>query len=624
MERVLDWVLGRRLATREEQQEKVGVPTGISVLGLDGLSSAAYGPEAALTVLIPLGTAGAVYLGPIIAIICVVLALVATSYRQTIAAYPSGGGSYTVASENLGPGLGVLAGAALALDYVLNVAVGISAGVAALASAIPALLPHSLVVCLAILALITLLNLRGVKESGAVFAIPTFAFLVALGVVLLVGTVRAVAAGGAPQAVVAPPQVAHASELASLWLLVRAFANGCTAMTGVEAVSNAVPIFRDPAIPHARRALLAIVGCLIVLLAGVAYLCRAYGITAQPPGAAGYQTVLSMITAAVFGRGAIYYVTIAAILAVLALSANTSFSGFPRLCRLLALHRYLPGAFADRGRRLVFTHGIVLLAALAALLLIAFEGVTDRLIPLFAVGALLAFTLSQAGMVAHWRRTRGRHARRSMLINGAGAIATGLTLGVVVISKLADGAWLVLVVLPALVVMFFAIRRHYRHIEDQIATFEPMEQPELQQPIAVLAARTWNKVTQHGLKFALRLSDDIHVVRIKTEHDPAEDLRENWDALIARPARHARIAQPRLVVLTSLYREFFKPFVDFVSELERANPDREIAVVIPELILSHWYQGLFEGTHARTLRMLILARCSDRVVVITPAFHLRE
>ena len=624
MDRVLDWVLGRRLATREEQQEKVGVPTGISVLGLDGLSSAAYGPEAALTVMIPLGAASALYLGPIIAIICAVLALVATSYRQTIAAYPNGGGSYTVASENLGPGLGVLAGAALALDYVLNVAVGISAGVAALASAVPALLPHTLAVCLAILALITLLNLRGVKESGAVFAVPTFAFLVALAVVLLVGTVRAIAAGGSPEAVVAPPRIAHVAQTASAWLLVRAFANGCTAMTGVEAVSNAVPIFRDPAIPRARHALLAIVGCLIVLLAGVAYLCRAYGITAQPPGAAGYQTVLSMITAAVFGRGAIYYVTIAAILAVLALSANTSFSGFPRLCRLLALHRYLPGAFADRGRRLVFTHGIVLLAVLAAMLLIAFEGVTDRLIPLFAVGALLAFTLSQAGMVAHWRRSRDRHARRSMLINGAGAIATGLTLCVVVVSKLTEGAWLVLVVLPALVVMFVAIHRHYRHIADQIATFEPMEQPELQQPIAVLAARTWNKVTQHGLKFALRLSDDIHVVRIKTEHDPAEDLRENWDALIARPARHARIAQPRLIVLTSLYREFFKPFVDFVSELERTNPDREIAVVIPELIVSHWYQGLFEGTHARTLRMLILARCSDRVVVITPAFHLRE
>jgi hypothetical protein len=331
-----------------------------------------------------------------------------------------------------------------------------------------------------------------------------------------------------------------------------------------------------------------------------------------------------MITAAVFGRGAIYYVTIAAILAVLALSANTSFADFPRLCRLLALGRYLPGAFADRGRRLVFTHGIVLLAALSGALLIAFEGITDRLIPLFAVGALLAFTLSQAGMVVHWRRSRGRHSRRSMLINGAGAIATGLTLGVVVVSKLTDGAWLVLVVLPVLVAMFAAIHRHYRRIEDQTATFEPMEQPELRQPIAVLAARTWNKVTQHGLKFALRLSDDIHVVRIKTEHDPAEELRENWDQLIARPARHARIAQPRLVVLTSLYREFFKPFVDFVIELERANPDREIAVVIPELIVSHWYQGLFEGTHARTLRMLILARCSDRVVVITPAFHLRD
>jgi amino acid transporter len=596
----------------------------MSVLGLDALASAAYGPEAALTVLIPVGAAGAAHLGPIIAIICVVLALVATSYRQTIAAYPGGGGSYTVASENLGPHLGVLAGAALALDYVLNVAVGISAGVAALASAIPALLPHSLAACLAILALITLVNLRGIKETGIVLSIPTFAFLAALGLVLAVGTAKAIAAGGSPQAVAPPPRAGHLAETTGAWLLVRAFANGCTAMTGVEAVSNAVPIFREPRIPSARKTLTTIVACLIALVAGVAYLCRAYGITARPPGAPGYQSVLSMITAAVLGRGAFYYVTIAAILAVLALSANTSFADFPRLCRLLALRRYLPGAFADRGRRLVFTHGIVLLAGLAGALLVAFDGITDRLIPLFAIGALLAFTLSQAGMVAHWRRMRGRNARRSMVINGAGAVATTVTLGVVLVSKLTEGAWLVVVILPVTVAVFMKIRRHYCRVAAQVATFEPIEMPEIQQPIAVLAARTWNKVTQHGLKFALRLSDDIHVVQIRTEHDPTEELRENWDQLIACPAQHARIAQPRLVVLTSPYREFGRPFVDYILELERAHPDREIAVVIPELIVSHWYQGLFEGNHARMLRMLILSRCSDRVVVITPAFHLRD
>lgn len=625
MKRALDWLLGRRLATREEQQEQIGAATGISVLGLDALASAAYGPEAALTLLLPLGAAGAVYLGPIIAVICGVLALVAISYRQTIAAYPGGGGSYTVASENLGPHLGVLAGAALALDYILNVAVGISAGVAALASAIPAVLPHTLAVCLAILALITLVNLRGTKETGIAFAAPTFVFLATLGAVIAIGTARALAAGGSPEAIAAPPRTAQLAGTAGAWLLVRAFANGCTAMTGVEAVSNAVPIFREPRIARARRTLTAIVASLLVLVAGVAYLCRAYGITAQPPGAPGYQSVLSMVTAAVVGRGALYYVTMAAVLAVLALSANTSFADFPRLCRQLALHRYLPGAFAERGRRLVFTHGIVVLAALSGAVLAVFGGITDRLIPLFAIGALLAFTLSQAGMVAHWRRSRGeRHARRSMVINGAGAVATALTLGVVLVSKAAEGAWLVIAILPAVVAMFAAIRRRYRRVSVEVATLEPMEMPELQRPIVVLAARTWNKVTQHGLKFALRLSDDIYVVRIRTEYDPTEKLRERWEPLIARPARHARIAQPKLVMLTSPYREFGRPFVEFVRELEGSHPDREIAVVIPELIASRWYENLFEGHHARLLRMLVLSRCSDRVVVITTVFHLRD
>jgi amino acid transporter len=620
----LDRLLGQPLSTHDEAEHHIGLAAGVPVLGLDALSSAAYGPEAALTLLLPLGAIGVGYVLPIIAIICTILLIVYFSYRQTIAAYPSGGGSYTVAKENLGPRFGLVAGAALALDYILNVAVGISAGVGALVSAIPSLLPHSLLLCLVILALITLINLRGLKESGLIFMVPTVAFIGTLAVVIVVGLVKVIASGGEPVPVEVPPAVPAAVEVAGAWLLLKAFASGCTAMTGVEAVSNAVPIFRKPAIPLAQRTLTAIIVILILLLAAIAFLCKAYGIAATEPGADGYQSVLSMLIAAVFGRGVFYYITIAAIVTVLALSANTSFADFPRLCRVLAEDRYLPGSFAERGRRLVFSTGIILLAILSGALLVAFGGITDKLIPLFAIGAFLAFTLSQAGMVAHWRRTGGPHVRRFIVINAAGAIATGVTLVVVTISKFGEGAWLTVVVVPLLFLFFLRVNRHYRGVATQLATIEPMEMPERQDPIVVMAAGTWNRLTQRGLKFALRLSDEIYVVQVKTETSTTEDLSDNWELLIANPARRARIAQPKLIVLTSPYRQFFKPFVDLVVKLDSDHPDRDIVVVIPDLIMSHWWEGIFHNNRGTVMRAMIRSRCSDHVVVLSTLFHLHD
>ncbi len=621
---LLDRLLGKPLSTGDEGDHHIGLASGIPVLGLDALSSAAYGPEAALTLLLPLGALGVAHVVPIIAIICAILLIVYFSYRQTIAAYPGGGGSYTVASENLGPKFGLVAGAALALDYILNAAVGISAGVGALVSAVPVLLPHALALCLLIVGLITLINLRGLKESGLIFMVPTLAFVGTLGIVIGVGVVKAISSGGAPTPVEPLPPIPPAIEVASVWLLVKAFASGCTAMTGVEAVSNAVPIFRKPAIPLAQRTLTAIIALLIVLLAGVAYLCKAYGIAATEPGAAGYQSVLSMLITAVAGRGVFYYITMGSIVAVLALSANTSFADFPRLCRVLAEDRYLPGSFAERGRRLVFSNGIILLAILASVLLVAFGGITDKLIPLFAIGAFLAFTLSQAGMVAHWRKVRGPGARRFMLVNALGAIATGLTLIVVTVSKFGEGAWLTVVIVPLLFLFFSRVNKHYRSVGAQLATIAPMAMPERQDPIVVLAAGTWSMMTQRGMKFALRLSDEIHVVQVKTETSTTEDFSDNWDLLIASPARRARIAEPKLVTLTSAYRQFFTPFVDYVVKLSDENPDRDIAVVIPDLIMSHWWEGIFHNNRGAVLRALIRSRCSDRVVVISTLFHLHD
>src|SRR6266403_6294596 len=427
----IDVLFGRPLASTEDEGERITPAQGIPTFGLDALSSAAYGPEAALTILLPLGLVGVRYIVPLTAAIIGLLVIVYFSYRQTIAAYPMGGGSYTVAKENLGNRAGLLAGAALMIDYLLNVAVGISAGIGALVSAVPSLQPHTLAMCLGVLVILTVVNLRGVKEAGSAFEAPTYFFVGTLAVVIVVGLYKVVASGGHPVAVVALGQAAGrapgALQAVGVWILLKAFASGCTALTGVEAVSDGVQAFKKPVVPAARATLTAIIAILTLLLGGIAVLVRYYGIMATDPEAPGYQSVLSMLTAAVAGQGIFYHLTMFSVFLVLCLSANTSFVDFPRLCRMMARDDYLPHSLTTRGRRLVFSQGIWGLALLAGLLLMLFGGVTDRLIPLFAVGAFLAFTLSQAGMVGHWWRNKGPHWRKSLCINAIGALATLVT-----------------------------------------------------------------------------------------------------------------------------------------------------------------------------------------------------
>ena len=509
--RLVDRLLGRPLTSSEEGEQKIGVLAGVPSLGLDGLSSAAYGPEAALTLLLPLGILGLNYIGPITVVILVLLFILYLSYRQTITAYPNGGGSYTVAHENLGIKFGLLAAAALMLDYTLTVAVGISAGVGALISAAPSLHRHTLALCLGFLALITLVNLRGAREAGAIFALPTYLFVLSLGGVLVYGIVQALGHGGHPHPVLAPPPVPKAVEAVSLWLLLRAFASGCTAMTGVEAVSNGVTIFAAPVVQNAQRTLTAIVIILLALLAGIAYLCRAYGIAAMDEARPDYQSVISLLLNAVVGRGAIYYVTLGSVLAVLVLSANTSYAGFPRLCRLVALDGYLPRVFALLGRRLVYTVGILFLTGLCAVLLVAFKGITDKLIPLYAVGAFMAFTLSQAGMVMHWRRAaqtgeskNKAGAGGALFINGLGAVCTALALVVILVAKFAEGAWITVPVLVGLMALFFGVRRHYDAIAEQIGHPRPLDLSRNDPPVAVVPLGEWNIVTERALRFGMR------------------------------------------------------------------------------------------------------------------------
>jgi amino acid transporter len=619
-----DILFGRRLAAAAEEHERIGSLTGVAVLGLDALSSAAYGPEAALTLLLPLGMLGLAQVVPITLTIVVVLLVVYFSYQQTIAAYPNGGGSYTVAKENLGQGAALLAGAALAIDYILNVAVGISAGVGALVSAVPRLLPFTLPLCLVILVLLAVVNLRGTRESGLTFLLPTYLFVVTLAVVVLLGAFKAFAAGGHPSPVALPAELPAASVPLGVWIVLKAFASGCTAMTGVEAVSNGVPIFKKPAIPSAQRTLTIIIAILVVLLGGIALLCRAYAIGATEPAASGYQSVLSQLTGAVVGRGAFYYVTMGSVVAVLALSANTSFADFPRLCRVLALDRFLPDTFATRGRRLVFSYGVIVLTVVSGLLLTMFGGVTDRLIPLFAVGAFLAFTLSQAGMVQHWRRLGGPRARHSMWINGLGAVATGVTLVVVVVSKFTDGAWLTVVIVPLMVLTFSRINRHYRGVGAEVADDQPLDLSKSEPPIVVVPVQAWNKLSSRGLRFGMELSPDVRALHILTQDSTICDLTAVWDDLVGVPARAAGVAPPRLVLRKSTYRQFFAPLIQYVEQLRDEQPTRDVVVIVPDLVVKRWYHALLHNNRGLMLKSLLRIRGGSRVIVVNAPFYLGE
>jgi amino acid transporter len=615
-----DLLFGKPLRSSEEAGQKLGPVAGLSVFGLDALSSAAYGPEAGLTLLIVLGTAGIAYIVPITVSIIILLTIVYFSYRQTIAAYPTGGGSYTVARENLGEFPGLLAAAALMTDYVLTAAVGISAGVGALVSAVPRLLPHTLAMCLVILLFITVVNLRGVRETGAVFILPTYLFVGSLLFTLAVGVVKTLAAGGHPVAIVAPPHLPLPVAAVSIWLLLKAFSSGCTAITGVEAVSNGVKAFRDPVVKSAQRALTAIIALLIVLLGGIAFLVRAYHIGATDPGIAGYQSVLSQLIAAVAGHGGFYYVTMGSILATLALSANTAFADFPRLCRAVAEDEYLPYGFATLGRRLVYSEGIWVLAVLCALLLILFGGVTDRLIPLYAVGAFLAFTLSQAGMVAHWKRTGGRGSRHSIFVNGLGSVATATTVIVVTVAKFVEGAWVTVLLIPGIMIVMVAIRRHYRRVEIEIENPGPLDLTNTQAPLVVVPVLSWTKIAQNGLRTAMTLASDVQVLHIETESE-AGDFRQTWERDVEEPAKRAGRLAPRLVVLPSPYRFVLTPIVDYIVELARTNPGRQIAVLIPELVERHWYHYLLHNQRAELLRALLLAKGNQQVILVNVPWH---
>jgi amino acid transporter len=629
---VFDVLFGRPLASNEAHAEHIGVATGIPIFGLDGLTSAAYGPEAAMALLIPLGLAGVDhYLLPIFACILTLLTILYFSYRQTIHAYPNGGGSFTVASENLGDHAGLLAAAALMIDYILTAAVGISAGVTALVSAFsetrfgPGLHHYQLAMCLLILVGIAIVNMRGVKETGAVFMLPTFLFVGSLLTTIGVGVYHAVMANGHPAAMAPPPQDVSKMEHLSGWLLVflllKAFSNGCAAMTGVEAVSNGVTAFKEPRSDNANRTLTVIIFILIILLFGLSYVARAYGVTAMDPDAHNYQSVLSIEVAAVFGRGWFYYGTMASVLAALSFSANTAFADFPRMARAIAINDYLPHVFILKGRRLLFSHGIYALTGFTALILIIFNGVTDALIPLYAIGAFMAFTLSQAGMVKHWHKTLDApHRHIKMFVNGLGAVATGISLLIIVVTKFIYGAWVTVLLVPFLIWLMQAVKRHYTRVKHETTDITPLRLTGLEPPIVIIPMARWDKITEKAMRFGMLMSPDVKVVHV--DSDDADALGRVWDEMVMKPVREANMPEPELVTVKSTFRTILSPLMDYVLQLEDENPGRKIAVLLPELVVKHWWENLLHNQRVQLLKLLLLLKGNQRLVVVNIPWYL--
>ena len=621
-----DSILGRYLADSESESQQIGVLAGIPLLGLDALSSSAYGIEAAMTVLMVVGSTSLGYVIPIGGIIIALLITVFISYRQTIEAYPSGGGSYTVAKENLGEFSGLLAAAALMLDYLLTVAVGIAAGVGALISALPILQAHTLSLCLIILFMITLINLRGIKESSTAFMIPTYLFIVSLVSVLSYGVLKSLLAHGSPIPNEPLPALATAAVQTPIttWLLLRAFASGCTAMTGVEAVSNGVKSFRPPVVDNARRTLSIIIFVLIIMLAAIAYLSVAYKISVTDPSLAGYESVVSQIVRAIVGKGVIYFITIGATIVVLALSANTAFADFPRLCQIVATDNFLPHIFAERGRRLVFSFGILTLSILAAILLIGFGGVTDRLIPLYAIGAFLAFTLSQSGMVIHWKKIGAKAHFGKLAVNSIGALATAGTLIVVLVSKFTEGGWISVTVVPLLLFFFYSVHRHYQEVTREIVTSEPLSLLHTEEPIVIVPFRNWSKPTRKALGHAMQLSSEVYAVHVFNSDYPDQKLESDWKNYVLDPIENstAKMTIPKLIKLANPYRKLFGSLLAFIDEIERQSPHRRIAIVIPQLSVRRWYHYLLHNQRAVLLNAVLLIRRDPKILVVSVPWFL--
>ncbi|HEX6540254.1 MAG TPA: APC family permease [Ktedonobacterales bacterium] len=637
-ERVRRVLLGERLSTLEQESERLTKVKALAILSSDAISSVAYATEASLSVLILAGAA-ALQINMILAVcIALLMIIVGTSYRQTIHAYPQGGGSYIVARENLGDMPGLVAAASLLIDYVLTVSVSVSAGIDALVSAVRPLMPYTVELGLLCIAIIMVINLRGIRESGSIFAAPTYLFIGTFLIMIIAGIIHAATLPGGLTAhipAVKTPDLGWGSESLSLLLILTAFASGCSAMTGVEAISNGVPLFQKPQDRNAARTLTVMIVILVTLFLGTSYLAWRFGIV---PHLSGEPTVTSKIAGIVFAGPFVwmYFVIQFATLLILVLAANTSFSGFPWLSSILARDGFLPHQFSHRGGRLAFSTGIIVLSMLSATLMVIFHGNTVALINLYAVGVFTAFTLSQTGLVVHWwrlRQTSGTRWRRSLVINLIGAIATGIVAIVITVTKFVHGAWIVVVLVPLFVLLFKAISRHYESTNSQIAELQVSDLRQVRQLMVVPVAKL-DRVALRSIAYAQALADEVIVVHIATDATEAAEVRRAWSEWIARqqpPSGAPTMSDGdkggkqapalRLVVIESPYRSLISPLVAYVDALRDLHPDAMITVVLPEFVPAHWWE---RALHNQTALRLKLALYTHRnVVVANVPYHLQ-
>jgi amino acid transporter len=566
----------------------------------------AYATDFIIATLIAAGTAALGYALPIAFVIAALLAIVAFSYRQTIHAYPTGGGAYRVAKENIAENAGLTAAASLLVDYTLTVSVSISAGVLAITSAFPSLDEYRVPLCLMFLALLTVGNLRGIKESGRIFAIPTYFFVVCIFILIAVGLYRY--AHGSVSALVVPLPANGSTRPISMLLLLTAFANGCTAMTGVEAVSDGVPAFRPPESKNAAATLITMAVLAIAMFLGITFLAHAYQVMPSEK-----ESGVSQLGRAIFGSGTvIYYLVQAATTLILVLAANTAYADFPRLASIVSRDRFLPRQFMNQGDRLAFSNGILVLSAFAAVLIVVFRGDTHALLPLYMIGVFVSFTLSQAGMVIHWQKTKTPGWKTSALINGFGAIVTGIVLVIVAITKTLEGAWIVLVLIPFIIAVFKATRRHYDHVSSQLTLRNYTPQARVHNTVLIPIGGMQRAVVE-ALRYAETLSDDVRAVYVDVDPTATDHIKRQWQVWGGRV---------KLIVLDSPYRSVMEPLLEYIEQVENDREDDYVTVILPEFVPARWWQHLLHNQRALLIKGALLFR--PNTVVTSVPFHLAK
>ncbi len=601
-------LVGKPIPSHQAHHERYTKASGLAILSSDALSSVAYATEEILRTLLIAGAASLWLVTPIGCVIVGLMVVIGFSYRQTIHAYPGGGGAYRVARENIGTIPGLVAAAALLLDYVLTVAVSIAAGVAAITSALPSWHVNRVELSLGILVLIAIGNLRGIRESGRIFSAPTFFFLGSMGILLAVGAYKALT--GPIEPLPASPNAFVPAETASLsiFLVLRAFANGCTALTGIEAISDGVPAFKPPEATNAATTLLIMIACAVTLFGGVTLLADAFHVVPRTD-----ETVISQLNRAILGgRGPLYYMVQAATTLILALAANTAFSDFPRLASIIARDKFLPRQLANQGDRLAFSNGIVMLSVLAGVLLFVFGGDTHALIPLYMLGVFVSFTLSQAGMVLKWRRERKRGWRLGAFINGLGAVLTLVVLFVVAITKFREGAWIIIVLIPVLVAHFLAINRHYHRVAQQLS-LKGLDVPEKRHNTVIVPIGGVHRAVVQALEYARTLSDDVRAIYVDVDPHATQEIRETW------PRWGKGI---RLEILASPFRSVMEPLLEYIELTNDERPGDFVTVLLPEFVPARWWHHLLHNQRALLIKGALLFR--PHIVVTSVPYHLHD